>query len=89
MWINTSIALPLKSGEYTCLVQVDDFGNLEEHKGQVFEGADWSHYHSGRQFIRYWFADQETAKIISDHLEQELNKYHEQLAEEAKNFGGI
>ncbi len=88
-WIDTKMSLPLKEGKYSCLIDVDGLGTLEPFKNQYFNGKDWDHYGSSRQFIRYWEASEEEYKIISDYWEIEQDKYFTELGEQANNFGGI
>ena len=75
MWINNSIAKPLRKGYYKTLVDWDGLGNLGETEGQLFDGVDWSHYESSRQYIRYWFSEKEDYEIIADKLEKEMENY--------------
>lgn len=89
MWIDTKISNPIKKGVYTCLAVQDDYGTLKEEIGEVFNGEEWCHYNSHRQFIAFWWATKEEYQIISDHLEEEKDKYLKQLELESKNFGGI
>lgn len=87
-WINNN-TYPLEKGNYRCLVSKDDFGSLIEAENELFDGTDWSHTESHRQFIRYWWADKETYQIISDQFYDGLEKYQEEQAEHARNFGGL
>lgn len=45
---------PTKDGYYTCLVEIDEEGTLEEMANQLFKKGDWCHFESCRQFIKYW-----------------------------------
>lgn len=67
MWINNNISYPLKDKVYRTLVAIDDFDTLEEHFGK-FEGGDWCHYESCRQFIRYWWSDDDHYEKIQTTL---------------------
>ena len=71
MWIHISIANPLRKGYYKTLVDWDGLGNLRETENELFDGLDWSHTESSRQFIRFWWADKEDYNIIADKLEKE------------------
>jgi hypothetical protein len=75
MWINNSIAKPLRNGRYKTLVEWDGLGNLGEAEDQLFENGDWCHFESSRQFIRYWWAEKEDYKTISNELEKEMENY--------------
>jgi hypothetical protein len=70
MWINKMMSNPLKEGRYKTLVG-DDFGNLSEADNELFDGIDWCHYESSRQFIEYWWASDEDYKVIVNKLEDE------------------
>jgi|GEM_PF-6523211 len=89
MWIDAKMSNPIKKGLYKCLVVQDDYGTLKEETNEVFNGDDWCHYNSCRQFISFWWATKEEYQIISDHLDEEKEKYLNQLEEESKNFGGL
>lgn len=88
-YINTTTALPLKSGAYKCLIDIDGLNTLDEADNQVFNGKDWDTYESNCQYIRYWWADKEDYAIISAHIESEIELYQQQLEKESKNFGGL
>lgn len=87
-WIDTR-TLPLKEGKYNCLISYDDWQNLREVKDEYFDGNDWCHYNSHRQFIRYWQASKEDYEIICERHEIDYEKYLDEQAQHAKNFGGI
>jgi len=70
MWINKMMSNPLREGRYKTLVG-DDFGNLSEATNELFNGVDWCHYWSNRQFIEYWWASDEDYIIILDKLEDD------------------
>ena len=89
MWINNSMAKPLRKGYYKTLVDWDGLGNLGETEGQLFDGVDWSHYESSRQYICFWFAEKEDYNIIADHLEEQQEKYMREMEEHSKNYGGL
>lgn len=46
---------PKEKGNYKCLVEIDELGNLQEMENQYFNGKDFCHFESCRQFIRYWW----------------------------------
>lgn len=75
MWIDNRIAKPLRKGYYKALVEWDGLGNLLEVSGQLFEGNDWGHYESSRQYIHYWFAERDDYKVITARLEKEMENY--------------
>lgn len=75
MWINNSLHLPLRAGCYTCLVDTDGFGNLEEMRNQFYNGKDWCDYKSCKQFIAYWKASKKDWDEISDKLQKETEEY--------------
>ena len=85
MWINNSIAKPLRKGEYRTLVEEDGLGNLCEAHNELFNGIDWDVYNSHSQFISYWWADKEDYNIIADHLEEQQEKYMKEMEEHSKN----
>lgn len=89
MWINNSIAKPLRKGYYKTLVDWDGLGNLGETEGQLFDGKDWDWMDSASQYISYWWADKEDYKIIADHLEEQQEKYMREMEEHSKNYGGL
>ena len=72
MWINNSIAKPLRKGNYKTLVESDGLGNLKEFNGEHFNGTDWDVYESNSQFISYWFAEKEDYNIIADKLKKQI-----------------
>lgn len=74
MWINSNTN-PLKEGKYTCLVDMDGFGNLAVSKNNLFDGKDWCHFNSERQFIRYWESSIEDYKILSERLQERLEEH--------------
>lgn len=76
MWIDNK-NFPPEAGYYICLIDLDGFGNLIEIPYQLFDGKDWSHTHSSRQFIRYWKATQEQYNQISTRTEKEYDEYLE------------
>jgi len=88
-WIDNGAYYPLEKGYYKCLVIKDDFGTLTEAENELFDGDDWSHTKSHRQFIRFWWSDKETYQIISDRWYDHLEKWQEEQAENARNFGGL
>jgi hypothetical protein len=55
MWIPIYLEYPKEEGFYRCLVVQDDNGVLVESENEYFDGVDWCHYLSSRQFISYWF----------------------------------
>jgi hypothetical protein len=58
MWIELrKNQYPTEKGNYKCLVTVDDEGSLEEMDNQYFNGFDWCHMNSCRQFISYWWKE--------------------------------
>jgi hypothetical protein len=69
MWINNSIAKPLKKGYYKTLVEGDGLGNLFEADNELFNGVDWDIYNSHNQFISFWWAEKEDYEIIANKLE--------------------
>jgi len=75
VWIDTKMSLPSIKGKYTCLVAVDDFGTLQQVELEHFDGQDWSHTHSHRQFIRYWQARKDQYQDIHSKLEDEKDSY--------------
>jgi hypothetical protein len=77
MWIDKLLHNPLKAGKYNCLVDVDGMGNLENAPNQIFNGIDWDHYTSCRQFIRYWEATQEEWLELSKIIDKEMDVYFE------------
>ena len=88
-WIDTKMSLPLEKGYYSCLVDVDGYGSLEEFLDEYFEGKDWCHFKSHRQFIRYWWAKKEDYQYLNDYWDGELEKHNKEMAEHANNFGGL
>lgn len=79
MWINNSIAKPLRKGYYKTLVDWDGLGNLEEVNDELFNGVEWDVYESNSQFISYWFAEKEDYNIIADKLKKEMESYSFQI----------
>jgi hypothetical protein len=59
MWISKGIKYPEKEGRYKCLIEIDEFGSLQEQDNQYFNGYEWCHMESSRQFISYWWSDDE------------------------------
>lgn len=58
MWIELrKNQYPKQKGNYKCLVEIDEEGSLEEMDNQFFNGVDWCHFNSCRQFIRYWWKE--------------------------------
>lgn len=58
MWIELrKNQYPKKEGNYKCLVEIDDEGSLQELPDQYFDGDDWCHMRSCRQFIKYWWKE--------------------------------
>lgn len=86
MWIDVRISNPTKKGVYACLVVQDDYGTLKEEIDETFNGEEWCHYYSHRQFISFWWATEEEYKIITNYLDEEQDKYLSQLENESKNF---
>jgi hypothetical protein len=74
MWINNSMSKPLRKGNYKTLVDFDGLGNLREEDDEWFNGDDWCVYNSFAQFTRYWWAEKEDYKIITDRLEKEIEE---------------
>jgi len=70
MWVNNSIGKPLKEGMYKTSVDYDGYGNLIESDEDFFNGSVWDLYKSYGNYIRFWFADKEDYKIITDNLEK-------------------
>ena len=89
MWINNSIAKPLRKGYYKTLVDFDGFGNLREYQKEYYNGLEFDFMMSNAQFISYWFANEEDYKIIADHLEEQQEKYMIEMEEHSKNYGGL
>lgn len=75
MWINNSIAKPLRKGYYKTLVDWDGLGNLKECQKEYFNGLEFDWCMSNAQFISYWWAEKEDYKIIVDRLEKEMENY--------------
>jgi len=48
---------PTEKGHYKCLIDYDGLGNLSESNNEYFNGDDWCHFESSRQFIRYWWKE--------------------------------
>lgn len=86
MWINNSIAKPLRKGEYRTLVEEDGLGNLCEAHNELFNGVDWDVYNSHSQFIRYWFAEKWDYETIANHLENEQMRYAKEMEEYIKSM---
>ena len=58
MWVRLGKGTyPKEEGRYKCLVEQDEFGTLLEVDNEYFNGKDWCHYESHRQFISYWWSD--------------------------------
>jgi hypothetical protein len=76
MWINNNISNPLREGYYKTLVDFDGLGNLKEESNELFNGTDWDLYNSSVQFIRFWWAEKEDYKVISENLENEIERYN-------------
>lgn len=74
MWIDVKIS-PLRKGNYRTLVDVDGLGALGEYENEYFDGEDWCHFKSNRQFIRYWKAEPIDYKEISEMLNTEYENY--------------
>ena len=72
MWINNNISKPLRKGHYKTLVDFDGLGNLIETGFDIFNGTDWDLYSSYGQHIRYWWAEKEDYKTITDKIEAEI-----------------
>lgn len=89
MWINNNISKPLRKGYYKTLVDFDGLGNLKEYQKEYYNGLEFDWYMSNAQFIRFWWAEKEDYKTISDHLDKELEIYSKNMEEHAKNFGGL
>ena len=68
MWINKNIKNPEKEGSYKCLIEIDELGSLEEVENQYFDGVDWCHMESCRQFISYWWSDNKNILKEFDNL---------------------
>ncbi len=59
MWIELKKGqYPTKEGEYKTLIEWDETGTLVENERDYFDGKDWCHYRSNRQFIRYWWSEE-------------------------------
>lgn len=85
MWIDNSINQPQKEGNYKTLIEIDEMGTLSENDNEHFNGKDWSHTESSRQFIRYWWCEKEEYKVLSDKYEEGLNKYLEESKPKEEN----
>jgi len=72
MWIDNNISYPTKGGVYRTLVDIDDLNTLVEQDGK-FEGGDWCHYESARQYVRYWWATEEDYKEVLKQFIDELD----------------
>ena len=60
MWIELrKNQYPKQKGNYKCLVEIDENGALEEMNNQFFNGIDWCHFKSCRQYIKYWWKEDE------------------------------
>lgn len=58
MWIELKKdQYPKDKGNYKCLIDYDGLGNLSESNNEYFNGVDWCHFKSSRQFIRYWWKE--------------------------------
>ena len=79
MWINNSIAKPLRKGEYRTLVEFDGLGNLKEYQKDYYNMLEWDFMMSNAQFIRFWWATEEDYKAIADKLEKEMESYSFQI----------
>ena len=66
MWIDKQLFNPSKKGYYKCLVQQDEMGSVKEAGNELFNGQDWDVYESYQQFIRFWWANEEEYKIVSE-----------------------
>ena len=66
MWIDRKLFNPFKKGYYKCLVQQDEMGSVKEADNELFNGQDWDVYESYQQFIRFWWANEEEYKIVSE-----------------------
>lgn len=73
MWISCNMSLPLEAGKYKTLIEIDEWGTLQKEDNDVFDGKDWSHSESNRQFIKYWWGTTEQYKTITTSLENERN----------------
>ena len=89
MWINNNINRPLRKGYYKTLVDFDGLGNLKEYQKEYYNGLEFDWCMSNAEFIRFWWAEKEDYKIISDHLDKEMETYSKNMEEHSKNFGGI
>lgn len=72
MWIDNNISKPLRKGYYKTLVDWDGLGTLQETENELFNGNDWCHFKSSRQFIRFWWAEKEDYKTITDKIQPEI-----------------
>ena len=72
MWINNNISKPLRKGYYKTLVDFDGLGNLKEYKKDYYNELEWDWCMSNAQFIRFWFAEKEDYKTITDKIEAEI-----------------
>ena len=66
MWIDRKLFNPSKKGYYKCLVEWDDMGSFKETNKELFNGQEWDIYESCQQHIRFWWANEEEYKIISE-----------------------
>lgn len=80
MWISCSISLPLEVGKYKTLIEIDEWGTLQKSDNNHFDGKDWSHTDSNRQFIKYWWGSTEQYKIITNSLDNKRDKELEDQA---------
>ena len=66
MWIDKQLFNPSKKGYYKCLVQQDEMGSVKEADNELFNGQDWDVYESYQQFIRFWWANEEEYKTVTE-----------------------
>ena len=69
MWINNNISKPLRKGNYKTLVDFDGLGNLKEYQKDYYNGLEFDFMMSNAQFIRFWWAEKEDYKTITDKVE--------------------
>ena len=69
MWINNNISKPLRKGYYKTLVDFDGLGNLKEYQKDYYNGLEFDFMMSNAQFIRFWWAEKEDYKTITDKVE--------------------
>ena len=69
MWINNNISKPLRKGHYKTLVDFDGLGNLKEYQKDYYNGLEFDFMMSNAQFIRFWWAEKEDYKTITDKVE--------------------